>query len=348
MRILRMGYGIYGFRRMMDSSIRWVRMITDEAKRRYEILVFWEKHGLQASKEAFKVKKRTLQNWKACLKKSHGMVESLNPKSRAPKNRRKRSWPTGVVVEIRRVRQEHPNLGKEKIFVHLQAFCREKNLVCPCVRTIGRLIADASDKMRIFPQKMGHDGHINISRRGERVRKPKGFKALRPGHCISLDTIEFHFWGRRIYVVTMVDVFSRYAFAHVTTSHASKAAEEFFTRCLTLFPYPMEYVLTDNGSEFMKDFDTRLRELCLIHWHTYPKTPKMNSHCERFNRTVQDEFFINHKFLLHNLPYCNLKLDEWLGWYNTVRPHHSLDLLSPVQFLSKYNDTVKITQKCNM
>jgi len=276
-------------------------MITKEAERRYEILVFWQKHGLTATTEAFKVKKRTLQNWKAGLKKGCGMVESLNPKSRAPKNRRRRSWSSVVVSEIRRVRKEYPNLGKEKIFVHLQAFCREKHVVCPSVRTIGRLIADASDKMRIFPQKVGHDGQVRNVNRTKKTRKPKGFRALRPGHCISLDTIEFHFWGRRIYVITMIDLFSRYAFAHVTTSHASRAAEEFFERCLNLFPYPVEFVLTDNGSEFMKDFDTHLRDLCLTHWHTYPRTPKMNAHCERFNRTIQDEFFINHKFLLHNI-----------------------------------------------
>lgn len=348
MRIFRVGYGIRGFRRMMDSSIRWIRMITKEAEHRYEILVFWQKHGLTATTEAFKVKKRTLQNWKACLKSGCGMIESLNLKSRAPKNRRKRAWPSATVSEIRRVREEHPNLGKEKIFVHLQAFCHEKHIMCPSVRTIGRLIADASDKMRIFPQKVGHDGQIRKVNRNKKTRKPKGFRALRPGHCISLDSIEFHFWGRRIYVITMVDLFSRYAFAHVTTSHGSRAAEEFFVRSLSLFPYPVEFVLTDNGSEFMKDFDSRLRDLCLTHWHTYPKTPKMNSHCERFNRTIQDEFFINHKFLLHNIPHCTTKLNDWLGWYNTTRPHHSLDLLSPVQFLHKYEQTVKTSQECNM
>lgn len=323
---------------MMDSAIRWVRMISKEAQERYRILVFWEKYGLQATLEAFAVKKRTLHNWKAVLKKSRGKVECLNPKSRAPKNRRRRIWSTTITAEIRRVREEHPNLGKEKIFVHLQAYCIEKKLKCPSVKTIGRIIADASDKMRTFPQKVGR---VTDKQRSKKARKPKGFKALHPGHCVSLDTIEFHFWGRRIYVITVIDLFSRFAFAHVTTSHASKAAQEFFDRCINIFPYPIEYVLTDNGSEFMKDFDGRLRELCLTHWHTYPKTPKMNSHCERFNRTVQDEFFINNKVLLHNIDYCNQKLNQWIDWYNKTRPHHSLNLLSPVQFLNKYEETAK-------
>lgn len=323
-------------------------MITEEAKKRFEILVFWNKYGLTPTMEAFNIKKRTLQNWKARLKQGAGKAESLNPKSRAPHTRRRRQWPIVVTSEIRRIREEHPNLGKEKVFVHLQAFCSERGLICPSIKTIGRLITDAPDKMRTFPQKVGHTGQMKKIHRVRKDHKPKGFKALRPGHCISLDTIEFHFWGRRIYVITMIDLFSRYAFVHVTTSHASSAAEEFFTHCLNVFPYPVEFVLTDNGSEFMKDFDLSLRDLCTTHWHTYPRTPKMNAHCERFNRTIQDEFFINHKYLLHNIPYCITKLNDWLGWYNTTRPHHSLDLLSPVQFLNKYEQTVKTAQECNM
>lgn len=323
-------------------------MITEEAKKRYRILIFWNKHGLKATLDAFEVSERTLKNWNASLKKGGGMVEALNPKSRAPHVRRKRLWPVAVTIEIRRVREEHPNLGKEKVFVHLQAFCLERKLKCPSVKTIGRIIADHPEKMRTFPQKVGHDGRIVRKNYGKKERKPKGFHAIRPGHCVSLDTFEYILWGKRIYVITMLDLFSRYGFAFTTTSHASKAAEEFFTRCLEVFPYPIEFVLTDNGSEFMKDFDKHLRELHMVHWHTYPRTPKMNAHCERFNRIVQDEFFINHKMLLHNLPYCNEKLDEWLGWYNNTRPHHSLDLLSPRQFLNKYEETIKTSQGCNM
>lgn len=316
-------------------------MITDEAKKRYRILIFWKKHGLKATLDAFEVSERTLKSWRASLKKGNGMVESLNPKSRAPHVRRKRTWSFVITSEILRVREEHPNLGKEKIFVHLQAFCIEKKLKCPKIRTIGRIIADHPKKMRTFPQKIGHDGKVKKKKGEKKTRKPKGFKATHPGHCVSLDTVEFILWGKRVYVITMLDLFSRYGFAYTTTSHASKAAEEFFTRCLAIFPYPIQFVLTDNGSEFMKHFDERLRELCMTHWHAYPKTPKMNAHCERFNRIVQDEFFINHKYLLHNPPYCNEKLTTWLGWYNDTRPHHSLNLLSPKQFLNKYEETIK-------
>jgi len=90
--------------------------------------------------------------------------------------------------------------------------------------------------------------------------------------------------GVRIYVVTFTDLYSRFSFAWATRSRGSEAAREFFNFVCELFPYPLTNVLTENGSEFMKHFDQELRRLHKIHWHTYPKTPRMNAHTERFNR----------------------------------------------------------------
>ena len=57
-------------------------------------------------------------------------------------------------------------------------------------------------------------------------------------------------------------------------------------------------MLTDNGPEFMKHFDEEVKRLHKVHWHTYPKTPRMNAHVERFNRTFQEEFLDYHEDLL--------------------------------------------------
>ena len=80
----------------------------------------------------------------------------------------------------------------------------------------------------------------------------------------------------------------------------------------------------------------------------------MNAHCERFNRTVQEECIDFHYDLLFldDLTDFNLELLRYLAWYNLERPHHSLPqpypaakphayLLSPVQFLH-------LNHQCNM
>ena len=94
--------------------------------------------------------------------------------------------------------------------------------------------------------------------------------------------------------------------------------------------------MADNGSEFMKHFDQSIRQSCKDHWHTHPKTPKMNAHCERFNRTIQEEYIDYHLTELLNPASFNEKLADWLMWYNVTRPHHSLKLKSPVQFLQSH------------
>jgi transposase InsO family protein len=96
-------------------------------------------------------------------------------------------------------------------------------------------------------------------------------------------------------------------------------------------------VLTDNGSEFKKHFSERLRELHLTHFHTYPKTPKMNAHVERFNRTIQDDWIDWHLPELIDPDVFNRSLMDYLIFYNTERVHHAFqNKLSPIQFMIQW------------
>ena len=334
--------GIRGFTTCYNRAVRWGHM-TDKAKKKFEILVFWEKHGLAATMDAFTVKRRTLFLWKKQLREGHGKANALEERSRAPVHRRIRVWPLEVLEEIRRLRGIRPNLGKEKLQILLIPFCRKNHLPIPSASTVGRLIQDLGG-LRVFPQKVSHFGKLKKTNRRKVLRKPKDFKATHPGHCVALDTIERFIHGCRRYVITFEDLYSRFGFAWSTTSHASKAAEEFFGFCQMVFPVPFEFVLTDNGSEFKKHFAARLQELHLAHYHTYPRTPKMNAHCERFNRTIQEEFVDYHAHLLLEPQKFNEVLMEYLVWFNTERPHYGLKLQSPLQFLIQWAST---QQECN-
>jgi transposase InsO family protein len=312
-------------------------MVTDKAKRKARILAFWQKHGLEATIEAFDVKRRTLFLWKSQQKKGGGSLESLNEKSRRPKNLRRREWPEEVKHEIRRLRTDHPNIGSDKVAVLIRCSPSFKVTSLPSARTIARLIADAPDKMRTFPVKVSHFGKIRPRKRAKKTRKPKDFHATYTGECVAFDTVERFVCGCRRYIVTMTDLHSRFSLAWATTSHASAAAANFFRMTCLMFPHRFKYVLTDNGSEFMKHFDAEIRRLHAIHWHTWPKTPKMNAHDERFNRTIQEEFVDYHEPELLNPDLFNQKLIEYLLWYNGERPHWSLGLKSPIQFLIQEN-----------
>lgn len=333
MQIIRVSYGVKGFVRLADYAIRWTRMVTEKAKQKARILVFWKKHGLVATQEAFSVSRRTLYLWQAKRDAGSGKHEALNEQSTRPKNVRKRDWHADILSEIKRQRADHPNLGKEKIHEALKIVCAAKLLPCPSISTIGNIIRDLGG-LRMFPSKVRHNGEIVQRKRVKKSRKPKGFTALYPGHCGAFDTIEKIVHGARKYIITFTDVYSRWSFAWGTTSHASSAAKEFFDLVTFLFPFPLDFILTDNGSEFMKHFDTEVRRLHRIHWHTYPRTPKMNAHAERFNRTIQEEFVDYHEPELMNMPRFNALLIQQLLWHNTERPHWSLGMKTPQQFIN--------------
>ena len=102
-----------------------------------------------------------------------------------------------------------------------------------------------------------------------------------------------------------------------------------------MVPFTITHIQTDNGSEFAKHFRAYVKELGIVHFNTYPKSPKMNAHIERFNRTIQEEFANWHKqALLVDTDAFNKKMVEWLTWYNTVRPHEALGLVPPLWYIT--------------
>ena len=332
-------YGIKGFNKIANLYYKYENM-SKSANKKYQILCFWDKYGLNATIDAFNIKKRTLYCWKSKLK-SGGKL-ALNDKNKVPINKRKRQWDKDIINEIKYLRQTYPNLGKDKLYPLIKDFCNKHKLACPSVSTIGRIISDDRDKMRVFPTKINHYGRKIKVNRIKAKRKPKGFKADYPGHCVALDTIERRINGSKRYILTFIDLYTRLAFAYATDKHTAKEASKFLTNIKQMFPYEMKNVLTDNGSEFKKEFDQAVNN----HWHTYPKTPKMNAHCERFNGTLQNELIEHNLYELKNVDEFNEKLSDYLFWYNAKRPHHALGQKSPIEYI-KMNEN-NYYKKCNM
>jgi len=190
---------------------------TEKAKYNTKVLIFSEKHGLKATLDAFPYKRSILYLWKQKWIKGGKKLEALNNKPKTPQTKRKRLWPVEIIEEIKRIRNKHPNLGAEKIYPQLQAFCLTKNLKCPKPRTITNLIKDLGG-LRQYPQKVTHFGKIKKVNRKKVLKKPKGFKTLYPGHLVALDTVERFVYGRRRYIIIFEDIYTRFSFAWATKS----------------------------------------------------------------------------------------------------------------------------------
>ena len=255
MQIRHVGQKLRGFYRLADYALRW-GMIAPDAQRRLHILGFCGCHG--GHLRGVRTQSAHLFLWRAKLKAQGGNVAARCPDRRLPSGggnaSGQRRWWEKYGAYAPRIR-----IWPEKLHQLLAPFATARQLRCPSERTIGRLIADAPDKMRCRARTYGGPGKAKPVRQ-PRLRKPKHFRAERPGHCVALDSIELRAQNQRRYVVTCTDLHSHFAWAWATRSHASTAAAQFFRLIQAVFPFPVEAVLTDNGSEFQRHFIAALAE----------------------------------------------------------------------------------------
>ena len=164
-------------------------------------------------------------------------------------------------------------------------------------------------RLRHSPVRLDPKGR---PKRWHRARKPKGFRATRPGQCVGFDSIERFRDGLQRYLLSAQDKCSRIGFALAVPSHGSLWATQALNLTQTVLPLRIEHALHHNGSEFAGQFAKAVQAAGIPQWHTFPRTPKMNARCERFNRTLQEEFLDYHEELLFtDLKAFNDKLFDW-------------------------------------
>jgi len=328
--------GIKGYKKWYDYCYKNNNMITKRAEERIKILMFWEKYGIEATEEAYGAKRSTLFEWRKKLKGSGGKIESLNPDSQARKRTNKREINLKLLQEIKRLRLEVcPNMGKAKIKKFLDKFSEANKCPIYSESKIGRIIKDK--KIYHHRQKISHFGKIKVRTKQKKKRKPKGIEVNEPGKLIEVDTIVKYVGGLKRYIITAIDTFGRPAFALSYKKANSINTRDFFRKLEKVMPFEIKGVQTDNGSEFNLYFKEYLKKQKIEHYWNYPGQPYRNGHIEKFNRTIQEEFIDQNEYLLSDPDIFNRKLIDWLLWYNTERPHWSLDLESPINYLIKHN-----------
>lgn len=331
MRIFNKFRGTKGFITIWERVIRFRYMITEEAKERCRILAFWEKYGDIATKEAFGTSRSTLFRWQGALNEGNGKLEALNKKSTAPKNKRKRDIPKDVEDLIMRERQFDPRISKDKLSVLI----KEDKIGNQSASTVGRILTDLKKQGKL-PEytKLSYFAKSDTFREKNSIKRKKLRSKGHEGGLVKADSIVRFTDGIKRYIVTSLDCESKFAFAYAYNSHSSKATTDFMEKFTKVSPLPTTHIQTDNGSEFANHFDIYLEENGIVHFHTYPRTPKMNAEIERFNRTLSDAFISRNRYLLaYDIDAFNQKLIDWLLWYNSRRPHWSLGLISPMRYI---------------
>ena len=136
----------------------------------------------------------------------------------------------------------------------------------------------------------------------------------------------------RIYQQTFIDTYAKVAFAKLyDRKNALVAADMLNDRVVPFYEeheVPLLRVLTDRGTEYCGSRESHEYQLYLAvenidHSRTKAKSPQTNGICERFHRTIQEEFYsvAFRKKLYVSLEDLQTDLDAWLREYNEERAH---------------------------
>ena len=149
---------------------------------------------------------------------------------------------------------------------------------------------------------------------------------------LHLDTIVIYWGSIKRYILTAIDHHGKVAYARMYTTKSSRSAKDFLCRLHYLLDADILNIQTDNGSEFYLEFEEALKALKIKHWFSRPRTPKDNSVAEKFNQTLQKEW-LNDGHFTPVIRDFNQALTIWLEEYNFLRPHQTLDYLTPYEYL---------------
>ena len=320
---------------------------------RIHVIEFFQRFGKEATKQAFKMSKSTVCAWKKKLADSGGRLSSLAPLSKAPKTRSKRKALSEHYQFIEQYRSVHPGVSKFIIEPALDAYCEDIGINTVSESTIGRIIKELKAKGRIpnFRLKTTINGKTGkLKYQGEKPKQKKlrigKYVPDKPGDLVQIDAVSIFINGLKRYIITAIDVKTKFAFAYSYKSLSSLMAKDFMEKLQGVCPFNIKRIQTDNGKEFHKYFRDYVKNQGIIHFFNYPKCPKMNKYVERFNRTIQEQHVSWNMNDLYEPKEFNPGLIKYLLWYNTEKPHQSLAKLTPLRYY--LNNYIFNIQKSNM
>jgi len=154
-------------------------------------------------------------------------------------------------------------------------------------------------------------------------------KASKKREVIQYDTVDFG----ELYAFTSIDIFSREAQVVIRQGLEASDGAAALGRQMNYFCFS-EMLQRDGGSEFKAEWNKEAKNYCNRVRTARPYRKNEQSYIESFNRTLRKECLGWTKYKKTDLESVQQRVDEFLDFYNNRRPHLSLNLQSPKEYLS--------------
>ncbi|MDD3481042.1 MAG: DDE-type integrase/transposase/recombinase [Patescibacteria group bacterium] len=317
--------------KLLTKHQRWREVakslkLSKNARNRLEWIIYYEEKAqgnASLTCRYFGISRKTFHKWYSLFNETN--LKTLEDRSKAPLNHRKAEYTYTEVVRMQRLRNDYPALGRHKLIpIYLEEYgVPIRPQAARRIVTDYGLYAKRAVRSRKKYPKCGH------------IKKRITDLKLEPftGFVIEADTIVEYFNNEKRYILTAIDYHSRFAFAYMYKTKASKNAADFLRRITLLYGGNIEHIHIDNGSEFKKEFEMAASELGIELLHARPYQPKDKPLIERFNGTLQQEFIDLGNFTL-DVEEFNRSLLDYIIFYNFKRPHWSLGLKRPIEYVT--------------
>ena len=312
------------------SAVRTLEL-SREAKHRLRMMMWYDEHGRNAALTCrhFGISRDTFYRWLRRFEESG--PGGLENGSHRPRRVRRPTWTKDLENAVLELRLLTPGWGKDKLAVLL----RDQGWHCS-TSMVGRILRHLKERGRLVEAPGADPWHPRRPfLRPYGVRKPKDYLADRPGAIVQVDTAYVSlFPGFSFKHFTACDVFTRWQVLEAHGRATAHAAAGFLDTILDRMPFPVQAIQVDGGSEFMAQFEDACRERGIRLFVLPPRSPKLNGHVERAQRTHKEEFYYRLTSAT-TLTQVNKLLRRWEDIHNTYRPHQALGQIPPLAFYRK-------------
>lgn len=278
--------------------------------------VFWKRLTVTQASHKYGVNRTTIWRW---VKKARELKLNGN----------------GFIWTLPSIPKHHPNELRAEVVDRIIELRKNLNRCAPIIQAHLK-----REGVRVGLSTVGKVLRKNkLTRRKKQIKDYKSLPrpiAGSPGALVEMDTIHIVKSDyRRIYIYTVIDVFSRLGYAEYRKNLSNKASFEAVKSAQNYFGFKFKVVQTDNGCEFSPVFGYKLRQIDIKLRHSRIRKPNDNAHIERFNRTIQTEGLtgnLNDEKALKN------KVKRFINYYNNKRLHLGISCQTPAEYVAKVSN----------
>ncbi len=304
--------------------------LSKDALRRLTWIDWYFSHGKNAELTCrhFNISKSLFYRWFNRFDKRNLKILEFDTKNRRPHKLREMTTPLWIRNKVYEVRKADPEKSKYEIQKELKDLGIEVGQTA-----IGKIIKRHPELQNIQHKKnlKKHRNHAIA-----RIKAAFELREKEIGSLVQIDTKHLYILGVRFYLFVAIDSKSRYGFVWAYKNGSSLNAADFLFKVIDYFPFNIQAVNTDNGSEYLLNFHKTCEKLSIPHYFTTPHTPKMNGRAERLIQTAEYEFFNYQYDLLAEIDEINKRCELFNDKYNNKRYHRAISYRTPTEFVMLY------------